>query len=278
MSQQSATLEAIYLEKLERLPSDDELRNWEVRLVEKGDAVVRAEIAQSAEAAAVTARRQQRAELQRKSDAFAILRRARARIDAHMSELLSEIVAEPVSIGLRQGVEALLPAGLLERLTATSAIRIESSTVAGEQDIAVLLPDDLTPQSDSSRTTLVLLDSWRLAGARSSRPTFRNSYEDWWAAAVSRLPPRAGHGPEPIHLDPGAARGFDPTPSAVLFEANDLWRTSRLEPRTIATAAVLHHFLTERPKRVIAALDLWDRSMGSELARRYKALAAPPTL
>lgn len=278
MSQQGATLEAIYLEKLERLPSDDELRNWEARLVEKGDAVVRAEIAQSAEAAAVAARRQQRAELQRKSDAFAILRRARARIDTLMSDLLSEIVAEPVSIGVRQGVEALLPAGLLERLTATPAIRVKSSADADGQDIIVLLPDDLSAQTDASRTTLVLLDSWRLAGVRLARPTYRNSYEDRWAAAVSRFPPSSRRGPEPVLLDPGAARGVEPTPSAALLESTDLWRAGTPKPRTVATSAALHHFLTERPRRVTAALDSWDRYMGSELARRYKALAAPPTL
>jgi hypothetical protein len=265
-------VDALYQTQLDRIPSEAERNHWVSVIETHGSAVFADHIVSSEEAEQLRRRRAQQVQ----STSLETCEAKLAQADQYFRDLAREITTSPTEIALTACGARGLTVKQRDRLYATETIRIVGDTASLPATIQICSADELNEQP--ARQTIIVALLGPVKSPRNEAETcYRIQVAEQHHEQMSsmRLPANMVLGGV-IELREPTRPARAPSNRAVLLKARDeesLTCSARVAS-TLAQAN-LHHFLFGQPLRCLEVLDGWDRAMGTDLARRYKAFAAP---
>jgi hypothetical protein len=281
----SGIVDSVYNGLLDRSPNQTELRHWSDVALQHGFPLMYQLISESSEAKDKDATK--KAERSRYLKRFESARSDIKAMDRFLHDLVACFAGVPLQLGFFGVQDEDLPKTAVDRLVNAPWIEtkfFDEVTTANGVDLALLGPRGTTKFIAAVSRPLplprvvFLLDNQDNNLARASELSFRTTADERLEKLAQTLFERAA--PE-FRVAPwiesiaygGSTRNFYPAIVAHSKNAGTPARPTAEKATEMLAMIATHHFLLAAPNKVCAALDGWDRLTGSDLARRYLAIA-----
>lgn len=266
----SLIVDALYRSHLDRVPGDAERTHWINVIEAQGAAIVAQHIVSSGEANEVRQRQAQRirrASLEAREENL-------AQADQYFRNLAREIAAMPTPVAVTARGAWGLSVVQRDRLRTADTICLLDDPASPEAAIRICGADEIdavpTPKTALVAVLGPVSPERNLAELRHRI----NAAEQIRRQTVAlRVPAGLSLG-GPVDLREPNRRSTTAPHPALLFEVPTAGAAGCAAwAAAILAQANLHHYLSGDAVRCLEALDAWDLTMGTDLARRYQAFA-----